>query len=141
MKYIEDNVGLVILAGEDYGMGSSRDWAAKGVRLLGVNTVIAKSFERIHRSNLLMMGVLPLQFLDGEDANSLGLKGNEIFDFEIDDTVQPNEIINVLATSPDGATITFKVCARFDSQIEVDYYRNRGILQMVLRNKLRSKEN
>ncbi|WP_375180214.1 aconitate hydratase AcnA [Enterococcus rotai] len=140
-KYIEDNVGLVILAGEDYGMGSSRDWAAKGVRLLGVNTVIAKSFERIHRSNLLMMGVLPLQFLDGEDANSLGLKGNEIFDFEIDDTVQPNEIINVLATSPDGATITFKVCARFDSQIEVDYYRNRGILQMVLRNKLRSKEN
>ncbi|MGM0213624.1 aconitate hydratase AcnA [Enterococcus sp. AZ109] len=136
-KYIESNTGLLILAGEDYGMGSSRDWAAKGVHLLGVKTVIAKSFERIHRSNLLMMGVLPLQFLEGQDTESLGLTGEESFDFAIDDTIQPNSLVQVRATSPVGNITEFQVKARFESQTEINYYRNKGILPMVLRNKIR----
>ncbi|GGC79119.1 aconitate hydratase AcnA [Enterococcus wangshanyuanii] len=135
-KYLKEDGGLLILAGEDYGMGSSRDWAAKGVRLLGVNTVIAKSFERIHRSNLLMMGVLPLQFVEGQDADSLGLTGEESFDFIIDDSIKPNDIISVRATSPNGDVTGFKVRARFESETEIDYYRNQEILPMVLRNKL-----
>ncbi|WP_265459916.1 aconitate hydratase AcnA [Enterococcus sp. HY326] len=135
-KYLKDQTGLLILAGEDYGMGSSRDWAAKGVRLLGVNSVIAKSFERIHRSNLLMMGVLPLQFLTGEDADSLGLTGEESFDFSIDDTIQPNALITVRATDDSGNIKEFEVTARFESDTEIDYYRNNGILPMVLRGKV-----
>ncbi|WP_150284382.1 aconitate hydratase AcnA [Rummeliibacillus sp. TYF-LIM-RU47] len=136
MKYAKNRVGLVVLTGKDYGMGSSRDWAAKGTNLLGVKTVIAESYERIHRSNLVMMGVLPLQFVDGESSESLGLTGEETFSVNITDEVKPRDILTVTATSPDGDIKTFKALARFDSEVEVDYYRNGGILQMVLRNKL-----
>ncbi|NLP34739.1 MAG: aconitate hydratase AcnA [Clostridiales bacterium] len=136
MKYKEDNTGLVVLAGKDYGMGSSRDWAAKGPSLLGVNVVIAESYERIHRSNLVMMGILPLQFKDGENADSLGLTGEETIEVQIDDSVKPRDIITVTASREDGSTIQFETIARFDSEVDVDYYRNGGILQMVLREKM-----
>ena len=135
MKYKEAGTGLVVLAGNDYGMGSSRDWAAKGTFLLGVKTVIAQSYERIHRSNLVMMGVLPLQFLNGDSADSLGLKGDETISVNLTDDVKPRDILTVTAVSPDGKETKFDVLARFDSEVEVDYYRNGGILQMVLRNK------
>lgn len=135
MKYQEAGTGLVVLAGNDYGMGSSRDWAAKGTFLLGVKTVIAQSYERIHRSNLVMMGVLPLQFLNGDSADSLGLKGDETISVNLTDDVKPRDILTVTAVSPDGKETKFDVLARFDSEVEVDYYRNGGILQMVLRNK------
>lgn len=138
MKYKEDGVGLVVLTGKDYGMGSSRDWAAKGPNLLGVKTVIAESYERIHRSNLVMMGVLPLQFLEGESADTLGLTGEEIFSVEIDDNVKPRDIVKVTAKASDGKVTEFSAIARFDSVVELDYYRNGGILQMVLREKLNS---
>ncbi|UOQ85720.1 aconitate hydratase AcnA [Gracilibacillus salinarum] len=136
MKYQEDGAGLVVLAGNDYGMGSSRDWAAKGTNLLGIKTVIAQSFERIHRSNLVMMGVLPLQFQEGDGADSLGLTGKETFEVQIDETVKPRDLVKVTATDEDGKQTSFEVIARFDSDVEVDYYRHGGILQMVLRNKL-----
>jgi aconitate hydratase len=136
MKYAKNNTGLVVLAGKDYGMGSSRDWAAKGTNLLGVKTVIAESYERIHRSNLVMMGVLPLQYVDGQNAESLGLTGEETFAVNIAEGVKPRDILTVTATAKDGSTKQFKALARFDSEVEVDYYRNGGILQMVLRNKL-----
>ncbi|MGG0658237.1 aconitate hydratase AcnA [Rummeliibacillus pycnus] len=136
MKYAENNTGLVVLGGKDYGMGSSRDWAAKGTNLLGVKTVITESYERIHRSNLVMMGVLPLQFVDGANAESLGLTGEETFAVKIGEGVKPRDILTVTATAKDGSTKEFKALARFDSEVEVDYYRNGGILQMVLRNKL-----
>ena len=135
MKYQEAGTGLVVLAGNDYGMGSSRDWAAKGTFLLGVKTVIAQSYERIHRSNLVMMGVLPLQFLNGDSADSLGLKGDETISVNLTDDVKPRDILTVTAVSPEGKETKFDVLARFDSEVEVDYYRNGGILQMVLRNK------
>ena len=138
LKYQEDGTGLVVIAGEDYGMGSSRDWAAKGTNLLGVRAVIAASYERIHRSNLVFMGVLPLEFLDGEDAETHGLKGDESFDIQIDEGVKPGETVEVVATNPDGEKKSFKVKVRFDSDVEVDYYRHGGILQMVLRDKLAS---
>ncbi|KKB44554.1 aconitate hydratase AcnA [Bacillus thermotolerans] len=136
MKYQEDGTGLVVLAGKDYGMGSSRDWAAKGTNLLGVKTVIAESYERIHRSNLVMMGVLPLQFKLGESASTLGLTGEEVFEVELSDDVKPREVVKVTATDKDGNKTEFEALARFDSEVEIDYYRNGGILQMVLRNKL-----
>ncbi|PWU68769.1 aconitate hydratase AcnA [Gracilibacillus dipsosauri] len=136
MKYQQDGTGLVVLAGNDYGMGSSRDWAAKGTNLLGIKTVIAESFERIHRSNLVMMGVLPLQFQEGDSADSLGLTGKETFEVLIDETVKPRDLIKVTATDEAGKTTEFEVIARFDSDVEIDYYRHGGILQMVLRNKL-----
>ena len=135
MKYKEDGTGLAVLAGNDYGMGSSRDWAAKGTNLLGVKTVIAQSYERIHRSNLVMMGVLPLQFKDGESADSLGLNGREEISVDINEDVQPHDIIKVHAKES-GEVVDFDVIVRFDSQVEIDYYRHGGILQMVLRNKL-----
>ncbi|MGE7112758.1 aconitate hydratase AcnA [Lysinibacillus sp. NPDC047702] len=135
MKYQEQGTGLVVLAGNDYGMGSSRDWAAKGTFLLGVKTVIAQSYERIHRSNLVMMGVLPLQYLNGESADSLGLTGKEEISVNITDDVKPREILTVTAKSEDGTVKTFQALARFDSEVEVDYYRHGGILQMVLRAK------
>ncbi|MCG1009182.1 aconitate hydratase AcnA [Salinicoccus sp. ID82-1] len=138
MKYQEDGTGLVVLAGDDYGMGSSRDWAAKGTNLLGVKAVIAASYERIHRSNLVMMGVLPLQFVDGEDADSLGFDGSETFDIKVDENVMPGHILDAVATNEAGEKTDFKVKARFDSEVEVDYYRNGGILQLVLRNKLKA---
>ncbi|HLR63813.1 MAG TPA: aconitate hydratase AcnA [Pseudogracilibacillus sp.] len=136
MKYKEDNTGLVVIGGKDYGMGSSRDWAAKGSNLLGIKAVIAESYERIHRSNLVMMGVLPLVFADGEGAESLGLTGEESFDIKIDESVQPGEKVEVVATHPEGKETTFNVVVRFDSEVEMDYYRHGGILQMVLRQRL-----
>lgn len=137
MKYQETDTGLVVLAGNDYGMGSSRDWAAKGTNLLGIKTVIAESYERIHRSNLVMMGVLPLQFDEGESIDSLGLTGRETIDVNIDPSVEPNQLVDVTATAEDGSVKQFKAVARFDSDVEIDYYRHGGILQMVLRNKLK----
>ncbi|PBB04863.1 aconitate hydratase AcnA [Salimicrobium humidisoli] len=137
MKYKEDNTPLAVIAGDDYGMGSSRDWAAKGTDLLGIETVIAQSFERIHRSNLVMMGVLPLQFQEGETIESLGLTGRETIDVEIGEDVKPHDLVKVTATDEDGNKKEFEVVARFDSDVEIDYYRHGGILQMVLRNKLK----
>lgn len=139
MKYKEDGVGLAILAGKDYGMGSSRDWAAKGPNLLGVKIVIAESYERIHRSNLVLMGILPLQFKDGESADSLGLTGEETFAVDINDDVKPRDLVKVTATDKDGNKKEFEVIVRFDSEVEIDYYRHGGILRMVLREKLKSK--
>ncbi|GIN59757.1 aconitate hydratase A [Lederbergia ruris] len=136
MRYKEEDTGLVILAGKDYGMGSSRDWAAKGTNLLGIKTVIAESFERIHRSNLAMMGVLPLQFKKGENAETLGLTGKEVINVHVDETVKPRDIIKVTAVAEDGTKKEFEAMVRFDSEVEIDYYRNGGILQLVLRGKL-----
>ncbi|GEL76289.1 aconitate hydratase AcnA [Tenuibacillus multivorans] len=138
MKYKEDGTGLCVIAGKDYGMGSSRDWAAKGTDLLGIETVIAESFERIHRSNLVMMGVLPLQFQEGDSIESLGLTGKETFDVQVTEGVKPHDLVKVTATDEDGNQKEFEVIARFDSDVEVDYYRHGGILQMVLRNKLQT---
>lgn len=135
MKYQQDGTGLVVLAGKDYGMGSSRDWAAKGTNLLGIKTVIAESYERIHRSNLVMMGVLPLQFKKGDSAESLGLTGRETISVNVTNDVKPRDILTVTAVAEDGTKTEFEVLARFDSDVEVDYYRHGGILQMVLRNK------
>ncbi|MFC3886080.1 aconitate hydratase AcnA [Bacillus songklensis] len=139
MKYKQDNTGLVVLAGKDYGMGSSRDWAAKGTNLLGIKTVIAESFERIHRSNLVLMGVLPLQFKQGENADTLGLTGKETIEVQIDENVKPRDYVKVIATNEAGEKKEFEVLVRFDSEVEIDYYRHGGILQMVLREKLESK--
>lgn len=136
MKYKADNTGLVVIGGKDYGMGSSRDWAAKGSNLLGVKAVIAESFERIHRSNLVMMGVLPLVFADGQSAESLGLTGKETFEINIDENVKPNDVVEVVARDENGKETKFNVIVRFDSEVEIDYYRHGGILQMVLREKL-----
>jgi aconitate hydratase len=134
MKYQQDNTPLIVLAGKDYGMGSSRDWAAKGTLLLGVKAVIAESYERIHRSNLIMMGVLPLQFMEGEGLEALGLSGHEHFDFVgLDDNLQTGQELTVRATDENGQTKEFQVLVRLDTPIEVDYYRNGGILQTVLR--------
>ncbi|MEN2452032.1 aconitate hydratase, partial [Bacillus sp. JR_15] len=138
MRYKEDGTGLAILAGKDYGMGSSRDWAAKGTNLLGIKFVLAESFERIHRSNLVFMGVLPLQFKDGESAETYGLTGTETFEVEVDETVRPRDLVTVKAIDTDGNEKTFEVVVRFDSEVEIDYYRHGGILQMVLREKLAS---
>lgn len=137
MKYKEQDTGLVVLAGHDYGMGSSRDWAAKGTNLLGIKTVIAQSFERIHRSNLALMGVLPLQFKEGESADSLGLTGNEVIDVHIDENIKPRQLVKVTATKDNGEKVKFEAIVRFDSDVEIDYYRHGGILQMVLREKLK----
>ncbi|MBM7583890.1 aconitate hydratase [Bacillus pakistanensis] len=138
MKYQEQGIGLAVLAGKDYGMGSSRDWAAKGTNLLGIKTVIAESYERIHRSNLVMMGVLPLQFAKGESAESLGLTGKESISVELNEGVKPRDIVKVTATDENGKVTEFKALARFDSEVEVDYYRHGGILPMVLRGKLQA---
>ncbi|MBI1338530.1 MAG: aconitate hydratase AcnA [Phycisphaera sp.] len=124
---------LVVLAGKDYGMGSSRDWAAKGTFLLGVRAVIAESYERIHRSNLVGMGVLPLQYKDGQTRASLGLTGKETFSITVDDSLKPGQDVEVVATGEGGKKITFKARCRIDTPVEVDYYRNGGILQTVLR--------
>ena len=133
MRYQAASVPLVILAGAEYGSGSSRDWAAKGTRLLGVQAVIAQSYERIHRSNLVGMGVLPLQFLPGESAASLGLDGRESFDITgLGDTLTPRQELTVRARSATGAR-TFRVVCRLDGPIELDYYRQGGILPAVLR--------
>lgn len=136
MKYQQDKVGLIVLAGMDYGMGSSRDWAAKGTNLLGVKAVIAKSFERIHRSNLVMMGVLPLEFMPGEDADALGLTGEEQFSIYLSKETGIQEVVQVVAVKPSGETCQFAVKVRFDSQADIRYYKHQGILPMVIRKKV-----
>lgn len=133
LNYRNAGIPLVVLAGSDYGMGSSRDWAAKGTFLLGVRAVIATSFERIHRSNLVMMGVLPLTFPEGHNADSLGLDGTETFDIAVDDSLQPRQPVRVTARRADGAVMEFDAIARVDTPIEVDYLRHGGILHMVVR--------
>ncbi len=140
MRYAEEDVPLVVLAGKEYGTGSSRDWAAKGTFLLGVRAVIAESYERIHRSNLIGMGVLPLQFTSGDSADSLGLTGHEIFDIRDLDDIKPGAEVEVKATGEDGQETTFTTVARLDSPVEVEYLRNGGILQTVLRQLLREED-
>jgi aconitate hydratase len=134
LKYKESGTPLVVLAGKMYGTGSSRDWAAKGTLLLGVKVVIADSYERIHRSNLVGMGVLPLQYKAGDDAISLGLQGDETFDvLGLDNTLAKQSEVTVRAAKKDGSVVTFQTIVRLDTDIEVDYYRNGGILHTVLR--------
>ncbi len=133
MKYVDSGTPLVVLGGTQYGTGSSRDWAAKGTLLLGVKAVITKSFERIHRSNLVGMGVLPLCFKDGEGADELGLDGTETFDIPIGDDLAALQEIEVTATKTDGTKKTFTAIVRLDTPVEVDYYKNGGILHTVLR--------
>jgi aconitate hydratase len=138
MQYQKDNTPLIVLAGKEYGSGSSRDWAAKGTFLLGIKAVIAESFERIHRSNLVGMGVAPLIFTNGENAQSLGLDGTETFTIQgLSNNLTPHKIVDVKAVHPSGKEINFKVEARLDSAIEIEYYKNQGILQYVLRDYLK----
>ena len=133
-EYKQRGTGLIIITGEDYGMGSSRDWAAKGTALLGVKAVVAKSFERIHRSNLIGMGVLPLQFPEGISDESLGLTGEETFSLtELSDHLQPGQTVPMEIKSPDGSRQTVHLTVRIDTEIEIEYYRHGGILQYVLR--------
>ena len=134
MKYQSEGVPAIILAGKEYGTGSSRDWAAKGPLLQGVKAVIAESFERIHRSNLVGMGILPLKFIEGQNAESLGLKGDEVYDIEGVTTVQPKQILTVKAKRADGSVVEFQATALLNTDVEVNYYRNGGILHTVLRN-------
>ncbi|MEX2233926.1 MAG: aconitate hydratase, partial [Cyclobacteriaceae bacterium] len=134
VRYKISQTPLLILAGKEYGSGSSRDWAAKGTYLLGVRAVIAESYERIHRSNLVGMGVLPLQFFPDDNAEILGLTGKEEFTIAgLDDTIEPAQKLMVSASRADGTTKKFQVISRLDSKIEIDYYRNDGILQYMLR--------
>ncbi len=134
MKYAETNTALVILAGHEYGSGSSRDWAAKGTRLLGVKAVIAASYERIHRSNLVGMGVLPLQFPDGTTAQSLGLDGSEEFSITgLSDSIKPGQEVTLVIESRNREQQSVPVKLRIDTPIEIDYYRHGGILPFVLR--------
>jgi len=140
MKYEADGTPTVVLAGKEYGTGSSRDWAAKGAYLLGVKAVIAESFERIHRSNLVGMGVLPLQFVEGQSWKSLQIDGTETFSIEgLSNDVRPGQIVNVSAQRTDGSSFTFEASVRLDSMVDVDYYRNGGILQTVLRQLMANK--
>jgi len=133
MKYQGDRVPTVVFGGEEYGTGSSRDWAAKGTQLLGVKAVVARSFERIHRSNLVGMGVLPLQFKAGESAESLGIRGDETFDIDVPANVKPQQELTLSITRRDGSRQNVPVLCRIDTPIEVDYYRHGGILPFVLR--------
>jgi aconitate hydratase len=139
--YAAQDIPLVVLGGKEYGSGSSRDWAAKGTSLLGVRAVITESFERIHRSNLIGMGVIPLQFPEGETAESLGLDGTETFDITgieaLNDGKTP-KTVHVKAAKEDGTAVEFDAVVRIDTPGEADYYRNGGILQYVLRNMLKS---
>ena len=137
MKYRQQDIPLVILAGKEYGTGSSRDWAAKGTNLLGVKAVIAESYERIHRSNLVGMGVLPLQYKPGESADTLGLTGKEVYRIEeLDDGLTPQSEVRVTAVKDDGRAVIFRAIARLNTMVEVDYYRNGGVLNTVLLNML-----
>jgi len=133
MRYMVEGVPLVVLTGKEYGTGSSRDWAAKGTRLLGIRAVIAQSFERIHRSNLIGMGVLPLTFMDGESAGSLGLSGDELISIDNLADLQPRTTIKTHITKADGSEekMTLRVC--IDTEDELTYYRQGGILHYVLR--------
>jgi aconitate hydratase len=133
MKYIAEGRPTVIFAGEEYGTGSSRDWAAKGTQLLGIKAVVARSFERIHRSNLVGMGVLPLQFQGDMSWQSLGLTGEELIDIEVDPQLKPQSQAAVIIRNADGSCREVKVTLRIDTPIETDYYRHGGILPYVLR--------
>jgi aconitate hydratase len=138
VRYKVDGVPLVVLAGRDYGMGSSRDWAAKGTLLLGVRAVIAESFERIHRSNLVGMGVLPLTYKEGQNARTLGLDGTEVFDLDVPRDLKPRQDVSVRAAKPGGKAVEFAAVCRVNTPVEVDYYRNGGILHAVLRRMARA---
>lgn len=138
MRYAEDKTPLIVLAAKEYGSGSSRDWAAKGARLLGIQVVIAESFERIHRSNLVQMGILPLEFSNGQTAISLGLSGKEVFSFSGITDMSPRKVLQVKAVKDSGESIELEVIARLDSAIEIAYFQNGGILQYVLRSFLKS---
>ncbi len=138
MRYRDEQTPLIVLAGAEYGTGSSRDWAAKGTFLLGIRAVIATSFERIHRSNLVGMGVLPLQFRAGESRETLDLDGTEVFDIQLDDSLEPQQAVEVTAHKADGDQIHFVTTCRIDTPVEIDYYRNGGILHSVLRQLARS---
>jgi aconitate hydratase len=133
MKHKADGTPMVVVAGKEYGTGSSRDWAAKGTNLLGVRAVIVESFERIHRSNLVGMGVLPLQFLDGQDRNSLGLTGDDSFTITGVADLKPRQTVTVNVTRKDGSTFSFEALCRIDTANEVEYFMNGGILHYVLR--------
>jgi aconitate hydratase len=140
MKYVASNTPLVILAGHEYGSGSSRDWAAKGTRLLGVKAVVAASFERIHRSNLVGMGVLPLQFLEGTTAQSMGLDGSERLSIVgLSDEIKPGEIVTLEIEDKNRQKRAVPARLRIDTPIEIDYYRHGGILPFVLRQLLSRK--
>ncbi|MEW6029486.1 MAG: aconitate hydratase AcnA, partial [Chloroflexota bacterium] len=135
MKYQGAGIPTIVIAGKEYGTGSSRDWAAKGPLLQGVKAAIAESFERIHRSNLIGMGILPLQFVDGQNAESLGLDGSEVFDIEgLSDAIKPRSVLTVKARKTDGKVVEFQAIALLNTEVEVNYYRNGGILHTVLRN-------
>ncbi|HUF20552.1 MAG TPA: aconitate hydratase, partial [Burkholderiales bacterium] len=138
MKYIEEGTQTVVFGGEEYGTGSSRDWAAKGTQLLGVRAVIAKSFERIHRSNLVGMGVLPLQFKGSDSVESLGIRGDEEFDVLGFDRLKPQQDITLVIRRKDGSRKEVTLLSRIDTPIEVDYFRHGGILPYVLRELLRA---
>ncbi len=141
VKYQANKTPTVIFGGTEYGTGSSRDWAAKGTMLLGVKAVIARSFERIHRSNLVGMGILPLQFTSGQDANNLGIDGDEIYNvLGINSDMQPGCTLKVEICDPKTNTVvkTFDVICRIDTPVEIEYYKNGGILQTVLRDFLKS---
>ncbi len=140
-RYQKEGTPLIGLAGDQYGTGSSRDWAAKGTILLGVKAVIATSYERIHRSNLVGMGVLPLQFKEGESADSLGLDGSEVFNIQVSDDLKPQQEVDVEAKKENGEVVKFTTINRIDTPVEIDYYRNGGILHYVLRNYHRAEQN
>ena len=133
MRYQKDGVGTVVFGGEEYGTGSSRDWAAKGTQLLGVKAVVARSFERIHRSNLVGMGVLPLQFKGNDSWQSLGIQGDELFDIEMPAELKPQQDITLTIRGADGSSRSVTLLSRIDTPIEVDYYKHGGILPYVLR--------
>lgn len=133
MKYLEEGIPLIVLGGKEYGTGSSRDWAAKGTNLLGIKAVIAESFERIHRNNLVGMGALPLVFKTGENADALGLDGTEFFSIEGLADITPRKSLKVTVEKQDGSKFDFEVIARLDTEVDVTYFRHGGILPYVLR--------
>jgi aconitate hydratase len=134
MQYVDDGVPTMVFGGEEYGTGSSRDWAAKGTQLLGVKAVIARSFERIHRSNLVGMGVLPLQFVGDDSIQRLGIKGDETFDLKgLEGEIKPQQEVTLVINRANGSSQNVKVLLRIDTPIEVDYYKHGGILPFVLR--------
>ena len=137
MRYKAEGTPLLVIAGKEYGTGSSRDWAAKGTYLLGIRAVLAESFERIHRSNLVGMGVLPLEFLPGENRETLGLTGYEVYDILGLEDLKPRKLVDIVARREDGSEVRFQAIARLDTPVEVDYYKNGGILQTVLLNMLK----